>query len=136
MDEIKRQLQSLIFLSQEAIPISDLAEFFELDQLVIKDYLKELKDQMDNSGINLQIKDNSVFFVTNPICGEVVNKFFNPTLKIRKLSKTSMETLAIIAFKGPITKGEIENIKAMNVDASIQALQEKKLIYSSGRKKV
>ena len=55
--------------------------------------------------------------------------------KIKKLSKSSMETLTIIAFKGPITKSEIEEIKGVSVDGTIQTLLEKKLIYSSGVKK-
>ena len=46
-----------------------------------------------------------------------------------------METLTIIAFKGPITKSEIEEIKGVSVDGTIQTLLEKKLIYSSGVKK-
>ena len=46
-----------------------------------------------------------------------------------------METLTIIAYKGPITKTEIEDIKGISVDNSIQALLEKKLIHSVGRKK-
>lgn len=76
-----------------------------------------------------------VKFVTNPNCGKAIQDFFNPTVKVKKLSKSSMETLTIIAFKGPITKSAIEDIKGVSVDGSIQTLLEKKLIYASGRKK-
>ena len=58
-----------------------------------------------------------------------------PELKIKKLTKPTMETLAIIAYKGPVTKGEIEQIKGVSVEKTIANLLEKNLIYISGKKK-
>lgn len=130
-----KDLEAIIFLSEKAIPYEDLMSFFEVDLEYLHKKLLELKELKENTGINLLINNRSVKFITNPICGELVSKFFNPSTKVKKLSKTSMETLTIIAVKGPITKTEIEEVKGMNVDGSLQVLLEKKLVHSVSRKK-
>ncbi|VWL85528.1 SMC-Scp complex subunit ScpB [Oceanivirga miroungae] len=132
---MKKEIEAIIFMSDKSVPIDDLADFFNEDIEKIKDILKEIKEEKKDTGINLQIKNNLVSFMTNPLCGEAINKFFSPTVRVKKLSKSAMETLAIIAFKGPITKSEIEDIKGVSVDSSVMQLMEKKLIMSNERKK-
>ena len=83
----------------------------------------------------MRIENGIISLVSNPMFGEDVKKFFNPELRIRKLTKSTMETLAIIAYKGPVTKLEIEQIRGVGAEKSLAALQEKKLIYISGKKK-
>lgn len=129
------ELEAIIFLSDKPVPIEELADFLNKTLEETKVLLLDLKEKRENTGINLEIKEEMVKFVTNPNCGKAIQDFFNPTVKVKKLSKSSMETLTIIAFKGPITKSAIEDIKGVSVDGSIQTLLEKKLIYASGRKK-
>lgn len=129
------ELEAIIFLSDKPVPIEELADFLNKTVEETKVLLLDLKEKRENTGINLEIKEEMVKFVTNPNCGKAIQDFFNPTVKVKKLSKSSMETLTIIAFKGPITKSAIEDIKGVSVDGSIQTLLEKKLIYASGRKK-
>lgn len=129
------EIEAIIFLSDKPVPIEELADFLNKTVEETKTLLLELKEKRENTGINLEIKEEMVKFVTNPNCGKAIQDFFNPTVKVKKLSKSSMETLTIIAFKGPITKSAIEDIKGVSVDGSIQTLLEKKLIYASGRKK-
>ncbi|MBE2989339.1 SMC-Scp complex subunit ScpB [Sneathia sp. DSM 16631] len=129
------EIEAIIFLSDKPVPIDELADFLNKTVEETKTLLLDLKEKRENTGINLEIKEEMVKFVTNPNCGKAIQDFFNPTVKVKKLSKSSMETLTIIAFKGPITKSAIEDIKGVSVDGSIQTLLEKKLIYASGRKK-
>lgn len=129
------EIEAIIFLSDKPVPIEELADFLNKTLEETKNLLLDLKEKRENTGINLEIKEEMVKFVTNPNCGKAIQDFFNPTVKVKKLSKSSMETLTIIAFKGPITKSAIEDIKGVSVDGSIQTLLEKKLIYASGRKK-
>ena len=129
------EIEAIIFLSDKPVPIDELADFLNKTVEETKTIPPDLKEKRENTGINLEIKEEMVKFVTNPNCGPAIQDFFNPTVKVKKLSKSSMETLTIIAFKGPITKSAIEDIKGVSVDGSIQTLLEKKLIYASGRKK-
>ena len=56
-------------------------------------------------------------------------------MKMKKLTKSAMETLAIIAYKGPITKGEIESIRGVGVEKTMANLLEKNLVFVSGKRK-
>lgn len=135
MSDILKEIQAIIFLSGKKVNIEELANFYEITKEELLEQLSALQKLMESTGINLVIKENSVYMSSNPLLGEVLNKYFNPEIKIKKLSKSSMETLTIIAYKGPITKGEIEDIKGVSVDNSIATLVEKKLICAVGRKK-
>ena len=135
MENIEERIESLIFLSQELLKVEELAGFYNLSLDRMDEILLNLKEKRKKNGINIRIENGTVSLVSNPLYGEDVKKFFNPEVKIRKLTKATMETLAIIAYKGPITKGEIEQIKGVSVEKTMANLLEKNLIYISGRKK-
>ena len=135
MENIGEKMESLIFLSGEEVKIEELAKFYNLTFYEVEEILRDLKEKRKKSGINVKMEKGFVSLVSNPLYGEDIKNFFNPEVKIKKLTKTTMETLAIIAYKGPITKGEIEEIKGVNVDKTMSNLLEKNLIYISGRKK-
>ena len=135
MLDLKNRIEAIVFLSKEPVTIEDLAEYFKLERERVESAVYELKEDKKNAGVNLKIENRVMTFVTNPNCGEEIKNFFNPGLKIKKLSKSTMETLAIIAYKGPITKGEIELIRGVSAEKALVNLLEKKLIYISGKKK-
>lgn len=135
IENLMERLETLLFLSRDNLTIEELCKFYNLEYNEILETLELLKKNRKNSGINVKIENDVVYLVTNPLYGEDVQKFFNPETKIKRLSSSTMETLAIIAYKGPITKGEIEKIRGVGVDKIISNLVEKKLIYISGKKK-
>ncbi|MCP1224598.1 SMC-Scp complex subunit ScpB [Sebaldella sp. S0638] len=135
MLDLKNKIEALIFLSKEPLSIDELSKYFKLEKQQIEDAVNELKEDKKNTGINLKTDKDILSFVTNPSCGEEIKNFFHPELKIKKLSKSTMETLAIIAYKGPITKGEIEVIRGVSAEKAIGNLLEKNLIYVSGKRK-
>ena len=101
----------------------------------MEEVLYNLKEKRKNSGINLKIEDGAVYLVSNPLFGFDVKRFFNSEMKLKKLSRSAMEILAIIAYKGPVTKAEIEQIRGAGSDKTMANLLERKLIYISGKKK-
>ena len=135
MLDLKNKIEALIFLSKEPLSIDELTKYFKLEKKQIEEAVDELKEDKKNTGINLKTDKEILSFVTNPSCGEEIKNFFHPEMKIKKLSKSTMETLAIIAYKGPITKGEIEVIRGVSAEKAISNLLEKNLIYISGKKK-
>lgn len=135
MLDLKNKIEAIIFLSKDPLSIGDLSKYFKLEKEKIEEAVNELKVDKQNTGVNLKIDKEILGFVTNPICGEEIKNFFTPELKIKKLSKSTMETLAIIAYKGPITKGEIEIIRGVSAEKAVSNLLEKNLIYISGKKK-
>jgi segregation and condensation protein B len=135
MLDLKNKIEALIFLSKEPLSIDELTKYFKLEKTQIEEAVNELKEDKKDTGINLKIDKEILSFVTNPSCGEEIKNFFHPELKIKKLSKSAMETLAIIAYKGPITKGEIEIIRGVSAEKAVGNLLEKNLIYISGKRK-
>ena len=135
MLDLKIKIEAIIFLSKDPLSIDELAKHFKLEKGKIEEAINELKEDKKDTGINLKIDKEILSFVTNPVCGEEIKNFFTPELKIKKLSKSTMETLAIVAYKGPITKGEIEIIRGVSAEKAIANLLEKNLIYISGKKK-
>ena len=134
-NNIEEKLEAIIFLSKEMITIKELAQFYGMENFEIEEVLNNLREKRKNTGINLKIENGIVCLVSNPLFGSDVKRFFNPEMKLKKLSRSAMETLAIIAYKGPITKVEIEQIRSVGVDKTMSNLLERKLIYISGRKK-
>lgn len=131
---IKYQIEAILFLSGDGVKIKDLAKYFSLSFVEIMELLKELKDERIESGINISFEEEKVFFVTNPLCGEVINNFFEQESKPKKISAAALETVSIIAYKQPITKSEIESIRGVAVDRLIQTLEERKFIRNCGKK--
>ena len=133
--KIEEKLEAIIFLSKEILKIDSLASFYDIEKQEMKKLSLNLKEKRKDTGINLKIENDVVYLVSNPLFGLDIKNFFNPEVKLKKLSKSAMETLAIIAYKGPVTKLEIEQIRGVGAEKSLATLQEKKLIYISGKKK-
>ena len=131
-ENLEDRVETIVFLSKEQLTIEELAKFYEVE---MEEILSNLKEKRKTSGINVKIENGIIMLVSNPLYGEDVKRFFNPEMKIKKLTRSTMETLAIIAYKGPITKTEIEQIRGVNVEKTMTNLLEKNLIYISGKKK-
>ena len=134
-NKLLERLETIIFLSKDPLSVEELSKFFNIDCTEMKTSILKLKENRRETGINIKIENDFVSLVSNPLFGEDVKNFFNPEMKLKKLSKSTMETLAIIAYKGPITKGEIEKIRGVGVKKVMSNLLEKNLIYISGKKK-
>lgn len=132
--EIKNQIEAILLLGGDEIKIKELCKFFSLSLSEIMKNLEELKEERKDTGINIEIDGEIVNLVTNPIYGEIINSFFQQETKPKKLSGAALETLSIIAYRQPITKGEIEAIRGVSVDRIIQNLEEKKFVKVCGKR--
>ena len=135
ISEIEEKVEAIIFLAKEIVTVQELAQFYTMEKFEMEEVLYNLREKRKNTGINLKIENGAVYLVSNPLFGFEVKRFFNPEMKLKKLSRSAMETLAIIAYKGPVTKAEIEQIRGAGADKTIANLLERKLIYISGKKK-
>ena len=135
ISEIEEKVEAIIFLAKEIVTVQELAQFYTMEKFEMEEVLYNLREKRKNTGINLKIENGAVYLVSNPLFGFEVKRFFNPEMKLKKLSRSAMETLAIIAYKGPVTKAEIEQIRGAGADKTMANLLERKLIYISGKKK-
>lgn len=140
MELLRQHVEALIFASEQPCSLRDIQE------CLITTYGWEIaKEEIENEIMHLVNKynENSFAFELIQIAGGwqlMTKKDYYPTVaaflhqKSRKrLSTSAMETLAIIAYKQPITKAEIEFIRGVNCDHTIQKLLEKELVVIAGR---
>lgn len=137
MDEREKKaiLEVILFLSLEPVTLSTIKDVIELPEPEIKRLMDELilKYRERNGGLLIVEIANGYQMVTNPEYSEWVKKFKGTQLST-KLSMPALETLSIIAYKQPIIKAEIEQLRGVNSDSAIRTLLEKRLIKVIGRK--
>jgi segregation and condensation protein B len=133
----KSILEALLFLSAEPVSLSTIKDVIELPEAEIKRHMEELMAEYKERNAGLLIVEiaNGYQMVTNPEYAGWVRKFKSTHLSSR-LSMPALETLAIIAYKQPIIRAEIEQIRGVNSDSAIRTLHEKRLIKIMGRKEV
>jgi segregation and condensation protein B len=130
-------LETILFLSGELITCSTLKDVLELPESEIRSLMEVLISEYKerNSGLLIIEIANGYQMVTNPLYAEWIMKFKKMRMS-SKLSMPALETLAIIAYKQPIIRAEIETIRGVNSDSAIKTLLEKRLIKIMGRQEV
>lgn len=133
----KGLIEALLFMETEALTTTKIADITELEAKHIRRLIKALKEDYTKRSSGLQINEyaNGFKVSTNPIYTDILKNYYKSRHQ-QKFSKTSMETLAIIAYKQPIIKSEIEDIRGVSCDNAIKDLMEKRLIRVLGRRKV
>lgn len=132
--EIRNKIEAILLLGGDEVKIKELCKFFVIPLEEMMKILEELKEARRDTGINIEITGEVVSLATNPIYGEVINNFFEQESKPKKLSGAALETLSIIAYRQPITKGEIEAIRGVSVDRIIQNMEEKRFVRVCGKR--
>jgi segregation and condensation protein B len=135
--EKKSILETILFLSGELITCSTLKDVLELPESEIRSLMEVLISEYRERNTGLLIIEiaNGYQMVTNPLYAEWIMKFKKMRMS-SKLSMPALETLAIIAYKQPIIRAEIESIRGVNSDSAIKTLLEKRLIKIMGRQEV
>ena len=125
------QLESILLISDKALPIKNLGKKLDLNKQEIKELLRKLEEKFnqEDGGIHILTNNDKIQFTTNPISEEIIKEFVKEELN-SNLSDASMETLTIIAYRGPITKSELEQIRGVNCSIILKNLLIRNLIES------
>ena len=137
-ERLKGTIESLLFVSEKPLMLEQIKEVLEgIDAQKIKSLIQEIKTDYENrkSGISIMEIAGGYQMGTSSEYALYLKKFYKIKHK-EKLSIPSLETLAIIAYKQPLTRLEIEAIRGVNVDGVMRNLLEKSLIKISGKKDV
>lgn len=119
--QISNEIEALLFYAGEPLSIPYLAKILEIKKDEVLDGLKSLQESIQGRGIFLIEHNDEVTLVTSPEASEVVEKMVADDYS-RDLGKASMETLAIIAYKGPVSRKEIEYIRGVNSQFALRNL--------------
>ena len=128
-------IEALIFVSDEPLSAKTIADVLKEDREVIKTSITALAEEFNarNGGLQLREVAGGWQFATRPEYHEHVRAFLK-TRPSAKLSIASLETLAVIAYRQPVTVPEILEIRGVQSPSSIKTLLDKKLIVAKGRK--
>jgi segregation and condensation protein B len=125
-------VESLLFVADAPVPVSQLAGAAECDVRDIEATLESLVESYADRGVRLQRKGNLVQLVSAPQAAPYIERFLGLSLS-GKLSAAALETLAIIAYQQPITRPQIEAIRGVSSDGVLRTLMSKGLIEEIGR---
>lgn len=116
-------LESLLFAVGKPLTIKELAHWLDSSEAELEKMMSTLMSHYNNpeSGIHLATSHNKVQMITNPINGSELNEYFKAEIS-GELTKASLETLTIIAYRQPITKEELEQIRGVNCSLIIRNL--------------
>ncbi len=127
--KLKYIIESLLFVSSKSLSLNDLSVFLKKDKKEVEEALKELSLEYEESARGLRIIENNKKYQmsSSPDNAKMVQEFFKNELS-GELTPASLETLTIIAYRGPIKKSEIEKIRGINCSLILRNLLIKGLI--------
>lgn len=131
---MKSALESMMFMLGEPLEVKDAAQILETDKATVRKLCQELQNEYEQEGRGIRIRevDDSFGFVTFVENEIFLQKLCTP-VRIKRLSQAALEVLAIIAYRQPVTRSEIDSIRGIKSDRVIDGLTDKGLIEVVGR---
>ncbi len=134
---LKRVMEAIMFVSNEPLNLGRISEITGAPHILLVQALAQLEEeyQPGNCGIILVKTDKSYKMVTSKDMSPVLEQYFEVNKKIR-LSRAMLEILAIIAYKAPMTRAEVEDIRGVDASSQLARLQELEMVRVVGQKEV
>ncbi|MCG6911963.1 MAG: SMC-Scp complex subunit ScpB [Deltaproteobacteria bacterium] len=137
MEDLKNIIESLIFVSEEPLALDRIKEVVELaDRKEIREAVQELQAEYESRTGAFVLREvaGGYQFRSRPEYIQWIKKFIQP--RPARLSKPALETLAIIAYKQPVIRSDIEHLRGVDCGGVLRMLMERKLIRVLGRKEI
>lgn len=134
-NELSHIIEAILFVAGEPVQIEDLAQALVVSNLELSAAIDALENDYayNRRGICLKRFGSHLQLATRSEYAPYVERLLQPVQK-QSLSQKAMETLAVIAYRQPVTKAEIEAVRGVKCDYSVLSLMNKSLIYEVGRK--
>ncbi|MDD5921715.1 MAG: SMC-Scp complex subunit ScpB [Eubacteriales bacterium] len=131
---MKSALESMLFVWGDPLPAKNAGDVFGISQEETEELLDELMVEYEERGSGIQIRriNASYQLVTKEENADFIRRLATP-VKVKKLSQAALEVLAIIAYKQPVTKAEMEAIRGTRCDRVVDGLEAKGLVRECGR---
>jgi len=138
-ETLKAMIEAIIYVAPEPVSLDTIVKSLEGEERDrVKSILSELVADFERPGHGIEIRQiaGGYKFSSKPEHHEVVRKFVKSLKPLVRLSKPALETLAVIAYRQPVTLPEIDQIRGVDCGGVIHTLLEKKLVVTAGRKNV
>lgn len=132
--EIERAVEAILFATGDPVELSRIAEILDVDEPSLERIITNLRDYYDfeQRGVRIVKLDNSYQMCSAPQYAEYIRKALE-TKKAPRLSPPLLEVLSVIAYRQPVTRAYVEQVRGVDCSYSITSLTEKGLIKESGR---
>jgi segregation and condensation protein B len=127
----ENQLEALLFVAERPLSRREIGTIAGVDRATVDERLGDLEVALEDRGIRLALSGDRVELVTAPEAGALIARYVGADAV--RLSPASLETLAIVAYRQPVTKGGVERIRGVDSDYSIRALLHRRLVVELGR---
>ena len=129
------RIEAILFVAGEPVRVEDLAKALKVTVHAVEKELIQLRDEYDfhQRGFTLKRFGHQVQLATRALYATDVVHLLQPVQK-QSLTQAAMETLAVVAYKQPVTRAEVEQVRGVKCDYSLQSLMNKELIMEVGRK--
>ena len=131
-DQLPALVEALLFVTDGPVEPATLARALGVTPGRVRRALDELREQLHDRGVRLQLGPDGAQLVTAPHASEHVETFLGLEAS-RRLSTAALETMAIVAYRQPVTRATIESVRGVNSDGSIATLRSRALIEEAGR---
>ena len=131
---MKSALETMMFMWGEPLEVKDAAEVLEADRNEVRELMRELMYEYEQEGRGIRIREagDAFGYVTHVENDLFVKKLCTP-VRVKRLSQAALEVLAIIAYRQPVTRSEIDSIRGIKSERVIDGLVDKGLIEVTGR---
>ncbi len=132
--ELAKTVEALLVVASAPLPVEEIAAACEVEVLHVSEALEVLCERYceERSGIVLELAAGGWAFRAAPAAAEACSRLFEKPVE-KGLSQAALETLAIVAYLGPVSRPEIARIRGVNVDGVVAGLIERGLIAEGGR---
>ena len=133
--EVKAGIEALLFMATDPIAVKEIEEVLEASKSQIKELLEQIQQEyaVDDKGIELIEVGSGYQLQTKADYRSLVKEFHQPE-ENTSLTQAALETLAIIAYKQPVTRPEVEAVRGVNVEKALKTLQKRGLVEKKGQK--
>lgn len=121
MQDLKSTIESILFVAGRPVTLKELQSATSFSKDEIQAAISKLKEEWQDSGIIILEQNETYLMSTNPANSGVVKEFLNAELRER-LTEAAIETLAIVIYKQPVTRAEIESIRGVNSQYTLRLL--------------
>ena len=131
---MKSALETMMFMWGEPLEVKDAAQILEAEKADVRKLFLELQNEYEQEGRGIRIRqvDDSFGYVTHVENEVFIEKLCTP-VRVKRLSQAALEVLAIIAYRQPVTRSEIDSIRGIKSERVIDGLTDKGLIEVIGR---
>ena len=131
---MKSALETMMFMWGEPLEVKDAAAVLEADKAEVRELFRELQSEYEQEGRGIRIRETGdAFGYATYIDNDIFVKKLCTPVRVKRLSQAALEVLAIIAYRQPVTRSEIDSIRGIKSERVIDGLIDKGLVEVSGR---